>query len=162
MRFIFELANPESITAIQELNQYLLDPIIEYFGREKFILTYGFCSVDLKKFLAQKDPHTGLKNGRVDPLRDQHLDHEKNRRDKYYCVRLGAACDFRILDTSSDFLVSWIVEQKLPFDSLYFYGKERPIHLSYGPCHRRAIWTFTPQGTPTQKGIEKWLNSSLT
>ena len=48
--------------------------------------------------------------------------------------------------------------QALPFDSLYFYGAERPIHVSYGPQHKRAIWTFTAQGTPTRRGIEHWLD----
>jgi len=28
--------------------------------------------------------------------------------------------------------VEWILEQQLPFDSLYFYGSDRPIHISYG------------------------------
>ena len=88
-----------------------------------------FCSKDLKRFLAQKDPETGIKNGRVDPSRDQHMAHEKNRNGKYYCVsgasgtaRLGAACDFRIVGLKSDRLVEWILEQQLPFDSLYYHG----------------------------------------
>ena len=44
--------------------------------------------------------------------------HEKNRNGKYYCDRLGAACDFRIIGMESDRLVDWILEQELPFDSL--------------------------------------------
>ncbi len=66
--------------------------------------------------------------------------HEKNRNGKYYCVseasgtaRLGAACDFRIigLESGGDSLcdstyrpVEWILEQPLPFDSLYYYGRD--------------------------------------
>jgi hypothetical protein len=88
-------------------------------------------------------------------------------------VRLGAACDFRIVGiksdplrvTQSDRLVEWILEQQLPFDSLYYYGsdsrsetlRERPIHISYGSQHKRDIWTFTGRGVPTRKGIEQWL-----
>jgi hypothetical protein len=45
----------------------------------------------------------------------------------------------------------------LPFDSLYFYGVDRPIHISYGPENKREIWTFTGSGQPTRKGIEHWL-----
>ena len=148
----------ETIPALEALCHHILDPVIAHFGRERFQLTYGFCSKDLKRFLAQKDPETGIKNGRVDPSRDQHMAHEKNRNGKYYCNRLGAACDFRIVGLESDRLVEWILEQRLPFDSLYYYGRDRPIHISYAPQQRQNIWTFTDGGVPTRKGIEKWIN----
>jgi hypothetical protein len=162
----------ETVPALNALCQHILDPIIDYFGKERFQLTYGFCSTDLKRFLSQKDPQTGIKNGRIDPSRDQHMAHEKNRHGKYYCVsgasgtaRLGAACDFWIVGLGSDRLVEWILEQQLPFDSLYYYGSdsrsetlcERPIHISYAPQQRRNIWSFTDGGVPTRKGIEQWL-----
>lgn len=146
----------DSITAIQALNQVIIDPIIDQFGLENFQLTYGFCSVDLKRYLAKKDPITGIKNGRVDPSRDQHLALEKNRNGRYFCDRLGAACDFRILGKGSDTVIDWIMTQNLPFDSLYYYGCDRPLHISYGPQHKRAVWTFTPTGQPTRKGVEHW------
>jgi hypothetical protein len=57
------------------------------------------------------------------------------------------------VDLPSDELVAWIVAQGLPFDSLYFYGVERPIHISYGPQHKRDVWAFTEQGTPTRYGM---------
>lgn len=150
--------NPEeTIPALETLCRYILDPVIAHFGRERFQLTYGFCSNDLKRFLAQKDPETGIKNGRVDPSRDQHMAHEKNQTGKYYCDRLGAACDFRIVGLESDRLVKWILEQQLPFDSLYYYGSDRPIHISYSPHLKYAIWTFTDGGVPTRRGIEQWI-----
>lgn len=147
----------ETLPALQAIAQHLLDPIIDRFGGERFELTYGFCSIDLKRYLAQKDPQTGIKNGRVDPSRDQHMAHEVNRNGKYYCDRLGAACDFWIVGLESDRLVAWILEKQLPFDSLYFYGGDRPIHISYGLQHRRDIWAFTSNRTPTRKGIESWI-----
>ncbi len=147
----------ETIPAIAALCEHLLDPIIAHFGRERFQLTYGFCSKDLQRLLAQKDPETGIKNGRVAPSRDQHMAHEQNRNGKYYCDRLGAACDFRIVGLESDRLVEWILEQQLPFDSLYYYGGERPIHLSYAPQPRHNIWAFTNSGVPTRRGIEHWI-----
>lgn len=146
----------ETIPALEALCQHILDPVIDHFGREQFQLTYGFCSKDLKRFLSQKDPETGLKNGRVDPSRDQHMAHEVNRNGKYYCDRLGAACDFRIVGLESDRLVEWILEQRLPFDSLYFYGSDRPVHISYGLQQKRDIWAFTVKGTPTRKGTQQW------
>jgi hypothetical protein len=150
--------NPASITAIQALNKWIIEPIIDYFGRDNFILTYGFCSPDLKKYLDKKNPITGIKNGRIAPSRDQHMAHEINPKGKYYCNRLGAACDFLIVDVQSDRVVEWILKKKLPFDSLYFYGVDRPIHISYGSQHKRDIWAFTERGTPTKKGIQDWLH----
>ncbi|MEC4854068.1 MAG: hypothetical protein SAJ12_24060 [Jaaginema sp. PMC 1079.18] len=149
---------PETITALKDLNQHIIDPIIQRFGRDNFQLTYGFCSPDLKRFLNQKDPETGIKNGRIDPSRDQHLCYELNRNHKPFCDRGGAACDFLIQNRESDRVVTWIVESKLPFDSLYFYGKTRPIHISYGLQHKRDIWTFNSTGQPTRKGTEIWQN----
>ncbi len=150
--------NSDSIIALQELNKFIIDPIIDYFGLKNFKLTYGFCSIDLKKFLAKKDPVTGIKNGRVEPSIDQHMAYELNRNGHYFCKRLGAACDFLIIDLFSDELVQWILTNKLPFDSLYFYGKHRPIHISYGRQHKREIWTFNTTGQPTKKGINNWLS----
>lgn len=152
--------HPETIPGLKDLNQFILDPMITYFGRKNFHLTYGFCSGDLKRFLTQKDPVTGQKNGRVDPSRDQHMAHEVNRNGRYYCSRLGAASDFFITNVDSYEVVEWILDQKLPFDSLYYYGKLRPIHLSYGHQHKRAIWTFTATGQPTQQGLQSWLSKT--
>lgn len=147
----------ETIPALEALCDRIIDPVIEKFGWEHFQLTYGFCSVNLKQWLAKKDLVTGVKNGRVSPNLDQHMAHEKNRNGHYYCSRLGAACDFRIGTFPSDKLVEWVVVQQLPFDSLYFYGTERPIHISYGPQHKRDIWAFTEAGMPTRKSCEHWL-----
>ncbi len=153
--------NGESITALKALNSHIIDPIIDYFGRDNFQLTYGFCSPDLKRFLNKKDSETGVKNGRIDASRDQHMACEINRNGNYYCQRLGAACDFLILTTDSQQVIDWIVTVNLPFDSLYYYGrtsegKSRPLHISYSPQQKQTIWTFTTKGTPTRKGTEKW------
>lgn len=147
----------ETLPALQELNKFIIDPIIDYFGIDMFRLTYGFCSKDLKKYLAKKDPETGKKNGIVTPAIDQHLAYEIDKNGKYYCQRLGASCDFLILNERSDRIIDWILAQKLPFDSLYYYSANRPIHISYGPQHKREIWTFIASGQPTRKGIEHWL-----
>ncbi|NET00889.1 MAG: hypothetical protein F6K61_10010 [Sphaerospermopsis sp. SIO1G1] len=147
----------ETIPALQELNCFIIDPIIDYYSIDKFQLTYGFCSADLKKFLEKKDPITGQKNGRVAPKLDQHMSYEINKNGKYYCSRLGAACDLMIRDVGSVQVIDWILKNKLPFDSLYFYGIHRPIHISYGLQHKRDIWTFGDTRQPTKKGIEHWV-----
>ena len=146
----------ETIPALQLLCDHIIDPVIDQYDQTRFELTYGFCSSDLNRFLAQKDPVTGLKNGKSTPRVDQHMACEKNRHGRYYCDRLGAACDFRITNLGSDSLVGWIIDQALPFDSLYYYGPRRPIHISYGPQHKRQIWAFTEQGTPTKQGVKFW------
>ncbi|AFZ26951.1 hypothetical protein Cylst_4899 [Cylindrospermum stagnale PCC 7417] len=147
----------ETVPAFQDLNKFILDHIIDFFGITRFHLTYGFCSQDLKKYLEKTDPATGKKNGRVAPELDQHMAYEVKSNGKYYCERLGAACDFLITDLPSNQLVDWILQTQLPFDSLYFYGTQRPIHISYGPQHKRDIWTFGNLGQPTKKGIEQWV-----
>lgn len=150
--------NPDAtIPALKALNQFILDPVIDYFGFDRFQLTYGFCSTELRKYLNKKDPVTGVKNGRIDPTTDQHMAHEIKSNGKYYCERLGAASDFLITDLASNEVVEWVLRARLPFDSQYYYGANRPIHISYGPQHKRDIWTFTDVGLPTRKGIEHWI-----
>ena len=51
------------------------------------------------------------------------------------CERGGAACDFIVDDEDMREVADWIVAN-LPFDRLYFYGSDRPVHVSYasGPA----------------------------
>jgi len=150
--------NPDAtIPALKALNQFVVDPVIDCFGRDRFRLTYGFCSLDLRKYLGKGDPVTRVKNGRSDPTRAQHMAYEVKGNGKYYCERLGAACDFLITDLASNAVVEWVLRSRVPFDSLYFYGADRPIHLSYGPQQKRDIWAFTDGGQPTRKGLEHWI-----
>ncbi|PPT07741.1 hypothetical protein CKA32_001019 [Geitlerinema sp. FC II] len=141
--------NPdETLPALYRLVEEIVDPVIDEFGRDRFGLTYGFCSADLKRYLERKDPATGRRHGRVAPNLDQHMAFEKNTKGNYYCKRPGAACDFYIVNLASDRLVDWICDRELPFDSLYYYGSDRPIHISYGDEHKRALWTFDAGGRP--------------
>lgn len=117
---------PESYDALLELAERVLDPVIEYFGMIR--LTYGFCSPEL----ARRIP------GRIDPKRDQHAAHERNRLGRPVCERLGAAVDFIVEDESMLAVAQWIVANT-PFDRLYFYGDDQPIHVSHGPNQDRQI-----------------------
>lgn len=109
---------PESFNALHDLATKILDPVIDYFGGIK--LTYGFCSHTLSKHI----------KGRIAPQLDQHASYECSSRGKLICDRGGAACDFIVPDEDMEEVGRWIVEN-LPFDRLYFYGKARPIHVSY-------------------------------
>jgi DNA phosphorothioation-associated putative methyltransferase len=123
--------NPETYNALYDLAVNLLDPLIDYFGSIK--LTYGFCSSALANKIS----------GRIAPALDQHGSHELNARGKLICNRGGAACDFIIEDEDMEEVADWIIEN-LPFDRLYFYGREQPVHLSHArPGARKAYRIVT-------------------
>jgi hypothetical protein len=48
------------------------------------------------------------------------------------CNRGGAAWDFLVEDEDMRDVAEWIIAN-LPLDRLYFYGPDRPIHVSYAP-----------------------------
>ncbi len=115
---------PDSYTALYELATQILDPVIDYFGMIQ--LTYGFCSRELGKHIKK----------RVAPKLDQHAAHERNTHNNLICSRLGAAVDFKVEDENMREVADWIAENTL-FDRLYFYGENRPIHVSFGPEQKR-------------------------
>jgi DNA phosphorothioation-associated putative methyltransferase len=117
---------PDTYTALYELAAHVLDPVIDYFGMIE--LSYGFCSAKL----AREIP------GRIDPRLDQHAGHELNRRGKPICERLGVACDFLVTDEDMEEVALWVAANT-PFDRLYFYGKDRPIHVSYSNTPARQF-----------------------
>ena len=119
----------ETYNAYYALATNLLDPIIEYYG--EIILTYGFCSAEL----ARKIPR------RIAPKLDQHASHELNRNGNLICDRLGAAVDFIIEDEDMYDVVVWI-NKNLDFDRLYFYGRDKPIHLSYSDKNNTIIYSL--------------------
>lgn len=122
---------PDSYTALLDLARNILDPVIDYFGMIR--LTFGFCS----PALARRIP------GRIDPTRDQHAAHEVNRLGQPVSTRLGAAVDFLIDDENMLEVARWIVAHT-PFDRLYCYGADLPIHVSFGPNQdRQIVWMGT-------------------
>lgn len=127
---------PESFTALYELCRNILDPAIEYFGMIE--LTYGFCSREM----AGKIPK------RIAPELDQHASHGRKRNGQPICPRLGAAVDFLIRDENMREVAEWIIAN-LPFDRLYFYGDNKPLHVSFGPEQKRDAIEMRP----TSKGI---------
>jgi hypothetical protein len=91
-------------------------------------ITYCFASAALTRHI----------RARIDPSRDQHAGYELRANGTPICPRLGQAVDFRIEGVSSGIISAWIAGC-LPFDRLYFYGTEKPIHVSVGPQQTRAI-----------------------
>jgi len=117
----------DTYEAIKLLCINLLDPIVDNFGN--LTLTYGFASRDLTKLI----------KGRISPTKDQHAGYEKMKSGRYICSRLGQAVDFYIEKFDSNELVNWVIQKKLPFDRMYFYGSNKPIHLSYGPDNKKQL-----------------------
>jgi hypothetical protein len=117
---------PKSYTALYDLAINVLDPVVEYFG--KIELTYGFCSPELARHI----------EAGIAPKLDQHAAHERGRTGRLICPRLGAAVDFLVRDEDMLDVAEWVAST-VPFDRLYCYGPDRPIHVSYGPQNKREI-----------------------
>lgn len=118
---------PETYNALVELARNIIDPVVDYFGMIE--PTYGFCSAALAKNIP----------ARIAPAIDQHAGHERTRGGSHVCSRLGAAIDFLVADEDMEGVANWIIAN-LPFDRLYFYGRDRPIHVSYGPEQSRVAY----------------------
>uniref|UniRef100_A0A5Q0TGP0 Peptidase M15A C-terminal domain-containing protein n=1 Tax=Vibrio algicola TaxID=2662262 RepID=A0A5Q0TGP0_9VIBR len=122
----------ESSLALQQLSYQLLKPIEESFG--EIDITYGFTSFELLKYIKKYSP------GDMAPELDQHAAFELNSRGTRICKRDGAACDIYVEGYKEKMhLIAQYVITELPFDRLYYYGKDRPIHITFGPDHSRYL-----------------------
>ena len=115
-----------SWVALSALCEEILEPVRTRFGQLQ--ITYGFASPQLLRLIP----------AHAAPALDQHASCELNRRGEPICTRLGAAVDFQIAGVSSLETAIWISEA-LPFDRLYFYGADRPLHVSVGPERAGSI-----------------------
>lgn len=124
--------NEKSLMALHKLCEEILIPIQRNF--DDIHITYGFTSLNLLKQIRRINPaHTA-------PQLDQHASHETNTRNNIICSRVGASCDIFVKGFESNMyqIAKWAADN-LPFDRMYLYGNDRPIHLSYGPEHSRFI-----------------------
>lgn len=109
---------PATYNALYRIAEEVLEPIVEYFGGIQ--LTYGVCSAELGRHIHR----------RIAPKLDQHASYEVNSRNQLICHRGGAACDFLIVDENMREVALWIM-RNLPYDRLYYYGPDKPLHVSY-------------------------------
>lgn len=121
---------PATYNALYELAVSVLDPVVEYFGGIR--LTYGFASTALTKAIPRH----------IDPKVDQHASCELDARGSLVCPRRGAAVDFIVDDEDMRDVARWINEH-CDFDRMYFYGSDRPLHVSVGPEALRSIYEMT-------------------
>lgn len=122
---------PETWTAIEELCRMILDPVVDEFGSIK--ITYGFASPNLTKHI----------KSRICESRDQHAGHEVKQNGTPICRRLGMAVDILSDNAHGLVLARWIAAN-LPFDRMYIYGSDRPLHISYGPEQSNEIYCLLP------------------
>ena len=116
----------KTVESIQQVCNRVLDPVVREFGQAK--LTYGFSGTALAKHIP----------ARIYPSLDQHAGSETTKSGKLVCSREGMAVDFCVKGVSSRELMSWIADHT-QFDRMYFYGDDRPIHVSVGPENSHSI-----------------------
>lgn len=117
------IPSKNSAVLLHQLTDTLLLPIATHFG--ELTITYGFTSPELARFIQRKSP------AGIAPKLDQHACIELNSKGAAICNRPGAACDFIVQGFADQMhLVTQFICQQLSFDKLYFYGRDRPIHLS--------------------------------
>ncbi len=122
---------PNTFSALTDLAHLILEPVVDYFGAIE--LTYGFCAPALSKAISIDG------RGGIAPRLDQHASYETNSRGHPICARLGAAVDFLVLDEDMAEVANWLVGH-VPFDRIYYYGKNRPLHVSYGPENSKTCY----------------------
>ncbi len=123
-----------TFNALCDLARNVLDPVVDYYGSIR--LTFGFASPALTRKI----------KGRIAPRLDQHASCEAGRDGRPICERLGAAADFLVEYEDMREVAEWIV-RNCAFDRLYFYGSDRPIHVSVGPQNSRECFELVGVGS---------------
>jgi hypothetical protein len=102
-------ASAHSEELLLGLEQQILMPIVDALG--DLTITYGFTGPALSRFIKR---------------------HAPNSRGKLICDRAGSACDFWVAGYEQNMhQVALFICQRLQFDKLYFYGRNRPVHVSF-------------------------------
>ncbi|WP_394151519.1 hypothetical protein [Vibrio maritimus] len=126
------VASECSLIELEFLTQEILRPLENQFSKP--VITYGFTSHALLLWILKNSP------GDMAPAIDQHAAMELNSKANRICKRDGAACDFYLKSHKGkmDKVAQFIIEH-LPFDRLYFYGNDKPIHVSVGRDNSRYV-----------------------
>jgi len=117
---------------ICRLLEQLLIPVQREFGEIK--ISYGFTSAKLNRYIQKNSPEGTC------PAIDQHSGYETNKNNNAICQRGGIACDFKVagFEDRMDIVARFIVDN-LCFDKLYFYGTDKPIHLSINSAPKQHL-----------------------
>lgn len=110
---------------LKQLINDVLQPLLQL---GQIQITYGFVGYELNKFIQKNSPAGTC------PKLDQHASCEVNGRHTLICDRPGAACDILITGYENRMhIVAQNIVQNLNYDRLYFYGRNRPLHVSVAP-----------------------------
>jgi hypothetical protein len=123
----------ETFDGLAAAARELLDPVRERFGA--VTLTYAFASPRLTRHIT----------GRIAPSLDQHAGRERNARGVEVCPRGGQAIDLMVPGVPADVLAEFLLAET-PFDRLYFYGPDRPVHVSSSAHPKGAVVLMVPHG----------------
>ncbi len=107
----------DTYSSLRRLAVTILDPVVRNHG--PITLTYGLACGALIKL---------IKRG-IAPKLDQHAAHELSVSGNRICERGGASCDFLVNGIDALTVAQWVVANT-SFDRLYYYGSNRPIHVS--------------------------------
>jgi hypothetical protein len=116
----------KSYKALEVLADNILDPVVSEF--KTINITYCFAGKELSRAVPARNA----------PQLDQHSAYERNSKGNLICKRGGAAADFIVPNSNMYDVAMWVIEN-CDFDRLYFYGSDRPIHVSCGPEKSRKI-----------------------
>jgi hypothetical protein len=136
-------AQAETWDALASLCAAILEPVVAEFGG--LHLTYGFAGPALSRHVP----------GRIAPKLDQHAAFECDRRGRRICPRGGAAVDFTVPDVDASRVLAAI--RRLDFDRVYFYGDDRPIHVSWSATPVRHAVAMLPG--PSGRRVPRLLRS---
>lgn len=138
--------NIQTYQALEQLTKSVLDPVVARFGEIK--LSYGFSCHNLYKDISRN----------ICPALDQHAAHELKSNGQPVCSRGGAAVDFFSEGVGSFRVAKWIIEN-CPFDRIYYYGDNRPVHVSVGPAESFQV-IMMPTNSVTRTRIPRRINRS--
>ncbi len=123
----------ETWEGLAALARTLLDPLHDRFGAVE--ITYGFAGSGLTRSIP----------GRIAPSLDQHGGSELGPRGARVCGRGGQACDLRVAGVDA-LTVAAFVREALPYDRMYLYGADRPLHLSWSAEPVGKVYAMCPGG----------------
>lgn len=140
----------KTLQALSGIAKNILDPLTERFAKPR--LTYGLsCAANSLSI-----------SSRIAPKRDQHASHELNGSGSPICELGGAAVDFYIPGVDAATLAIFVASS-LPFDAMYYYGKDKPLHVSWSTMPRALIveMRFQPDYQryfPSKRSLERFID----
>ena len=130
-----------TLASMQQLADRLLVPLESEFGPAT--VTYGFAGPELIRAVYAR-AHAEQRTPNVTPTKDQHAGHELTPTGARICKRDGFAVDLCFPGHDPYKVAEWIVST-LPYDRVYLFGRDRPMHLTWAPDPARYVVEMRPR-----------------